>query len=278
MAAVLASICAPASANSAELSHQNTVERLLIASGVTRQLAHFPSQTKSAFAIGLRENRQVPDAVVAKMLARADETILPNVMVQHVRESVSNALNVRSIELLLEWYESEAGRKITAAEEQASTAAAYQHIVNQAPIQLLNRSRVASARRIDRLVSATDMAMEIQDSTGVSIYSAMMAALAPRQPLDLTAYRLNAKKLQREVRASTHEFVLASMVYTYRDINETNLRAYEKFLAHPATRRFNQAAFDGISRGTKEALNAWTKEIAKIFRAESETVNGMERP
>lgn len=260
-----------AAAASAQPSTQtDKLEALLSASGTTKQIALFPEQTKAAFAHGVRDGGQIPEAVLQKMLDRADTHIKPDLIMREISASVGAVINNQSIAFLLEWYESDIGRRITEVEERASTASAYEQMVRQAPILLMNTQRVASAKRIDKLISATDMAMEMQEATGLSIYRAIMAALAPNKPLSLGAYKVAAKEMQPQVRENTHQFLIASMVYTYLTIDDESLRAYENFLGHPTTRRFNRAAFSGINRGTRAALDNWMADIARVFKEELE--------
>lgn len=249
----------------AEQAATPKLQRLLERSGTVAQVVDWPGVTKAGFDRGVREGGRIPDTLIAQMLASADKHLDPNAILHSIRASVGDALNDRSLDFLLDWYESDTGRRITAAEKSASTAEAYAQFVEQIPVLLLNRERLAAARRIDKLVSATDRALEMQAYTGIALYSAMMTAIAPDQPLDLNSYREQSRAMQRETRQNTEQFVLASLIYSYQLIDDDSLREYERFLAHPTARRFNVLAFDGIMHGTQQVMSAWSQDIARIM-------------
>jgi len=252
--------------NTVQANQDEQLERLLQVSGTIEQVREWPGITKAGFEQGLRENNRIPEDVVKLMLASADKHLDPEVILLAVRASVGEHVNARSMAFLLDWYNSDTGKRITNAEKASSTAEAYERFTVQMPMLLHNRPRAASARRIDKLVSATDMAMEMQSYTGVALYSAMMTAIAPDRPLDLDSYREMSSLMRTEARKNTEQFVLASLVYSYLAVDDESLREYEKFLAHPTTRRFNMRAFEGIAQGTQQVMTAWSHDIANILR------------
>lgn len=247
-------------------NEEDNLNKLLLLSGITKQIGEFPSLVKGGFKQGIQQDDSFPEDKISLILNSVDKTILPSVVLDEIKHLIDKSLNNEDVEKLLEWYESDIGKKITVAEENASTAEAYQHIVNSAQQLLANTKRVDVAARFDELLGATDMGLDMQKFSSVAVYSAMMIALAPDQELNLDAFNSQMEAVEPQMRASLQQLVSMSFVYAYQEINDDDLAKYEVFLNRPITMKFNDSAIKGINAGFKKIIADWVVDLVVILK------------
>lgn len=246
---------------------ENSLDRLLLLSGITKQVGQFPSVLKAGIMYGAQQANHVSDDDITMILDSVDGAILPSVVLDEIRESLEKSLNVEDVATLLAWYESDVARRITAAEESASTPEAYHEMMNTTQQLLANTERVQVANRLDKLVGATDMNVKMQEFMGVAVYSAIMIAMAPDQALSLDAYKLQMAAIAPQMRAGMEQLVTLSLVYSYQHIDDDSLARYEAFLNLPRTRNFNDSAVSGLNRGFEKIVASWAIDIAAILKS-----------
>ncbi|WP_157954003.1 DUF2059 domain-containing protein [Microbulbifer sp. A4B17] len=245
------------------------LDKLLLLSGFTKQIEELPGVVKSGFEEGAQKGAPIPEDELKRILESVDKTILPSVIMNEARSSLSESLTEKDIEALLVWYESDLGKKITAAEEKASTGEAYQELMVNAQQLMLDTKRIEVATRIDQLVGATDMAMEMQATTGIAVYSAIMTMMAPGQDINLDAYKAQMEAMKPQMRQSIEQLVAVSFVYTYQGIDDASLAKYEEFLSKPETKKFNSSAIKGLNKGFAEVVGRWSGDLASILKGEA---------
>lgn len=247
---------------------ESNIDKLMALSGINKQIASFPDQVKAGFLQGANQGG-IGEERVSKILESADNTIVPDVILGEIRSSLAASLSDEETATLLKWYESDIGRRVTAAEEAASTPEAYEEMLGNAQMLMENDKRVQMAMRIDELVGATKMGMEMQESSSAAIYSAMMAAMAPGQPVDFEAYKKEMEKIEPQMREQMQSLVMLSFLHTYQPVSDDDMAKYEAFLSRPTTKKFNDSALSGLARGFDKVVKDWAGELAVIMKSEA---------
>ncbi|WP_445354092.1 DUF2059 domain-containing protein [Microbulbifer sp. EKSA008] len=238
------------------------MDKLLLVSGFTKQVEGFPELVKSGFAEGVQQGAPISQDKLQKILESADNTILPSIIMDEVRSSLSTSLTDKDVGVLLAWYESDIGKKITKAEEEGSSEEAFQNL-------MADTKRVEMATRIDQLVGATDMAMEMQISTGIAVYSAVTAVMAPGQEINLDAYKAQMEAMKPQMRQNVEQFVTLSFVQTYQGFDDTSLAKYEEFLSQPEAKKFNSSSMAGLNKALTQVIGRWSGDMASILKNEA---------
>lgn len=246
---------------------EDNLDRLFLLSGITKQVGEFPGLVKAGVMQGVEQGTPIPENEVRLILDSVDKKILPSVIIAEIKSSLKKSLSNKDIEELLSWYESAIGKRITAAEEKASTPEAYQQMMNSAQKLLTDTQRVEMASRFDELLGATELAMGMQEFTGIAVYSAIMTSLAPDQALNLDAYKSQMAAIKPQMRANIQQLVTASFVYSYQEIDDKSLAAYEEFLNRSITQQFNHSVYNGLNRGFEKVVSDWAADLAAIFKS-----------
>ena len=249
------------------------IDRLLKLSGIVAQVEQFPELIKQ----GMREAQLTGDLIsesdFSALLIRTDDTILPEEIVAEVRAALRETLTEEDLRNLLAWYRSDLGREIAELEERAGSAEAFESMAEQASELLANAERVEFARRVDRIVGATDLTMSIHEYTGIAVFSAITLALRPQSALEeIQQFREQMAALRPQIREPTERMVIVSFVYTYLPLGAHELDSFERFLSRPETTRFNQTVVRGLGRGLGRSIDKWAEALAKIFANQEQQI------
>lgn len=243
-----------------------TINRLLDLSGLTVQINQFPSLIKAGMDQAKQQGTPLPDDEFSLLVNSANDSIIPSEIIDQIKVALKKTMNEKEANKLLAWYESDLGKHITHAEEGASTYEGYQQMMQSAQTLLENTGRVEFANRIDVLMGATDMSMEIQEHTNIAVYSAIMTAIQPDAPLNIEPFKAQMDATSEQTRASVKQMVTLSYVYSYRDIATDSLKKYEAFLNEPATIKFNKTIIESMNRGLESSISKWADALAQLFK------------
>jgi len=241
-----------------------TTTRLLQISGITNQVEEFPRFIKEGMLQAKQQDHGIQDDTFKEMLAMVDDAMNTTVMLNEIGNKLSQSLNVNDTQDILSWYESRAGKTITAAEEHASTPEAYHEMLQQSASLLKDQKRIDYARSVDKLLSATQFTLDLHIHTQLAVVSAFSSVLEPEAPRQLDAYKAQVQNQVENLRTGIQQFVVLSFAYSYQAISDEDLNDYKAFLETPAARNFNQVAMLGISETLQRAIAVLAKRIADI--------------
>lgn len=250
----------------ADISDES-INKILDLSGLTMQVDQFPGLIKAGMEQAKQQGTPIPNAEYNSMVMSVDESILPSVIINKIRASLKKSINEEEAKQLLAWYESDLGKEITTAEESASTPEAYQKMMQSAQSLLENSERVAFAKRLDVLLGATDMAMNIQGYSGIAVYSAIMTAMQPDVPLNLEPIKAQIDAASAQTHAAVEQMVTLSFVYSYQNIEIDKLNTYEAFLNEPTTVKFNTVTIESMNTGIELSISKWAEALALMFKS-----------
>ncbi|MBX2808211.1 MAG: DUF2059 domain-containing protein [Cellvibrionaceae bacterium] len=256
---------------SSMLSHaglsDESLTKIIDLSGLTVQINQFPGLIKAGMEQAKQQGSPIPATEYQSMLSSIDQTILPADIIGEIKNTLKQSITEEDATKLLAWYKSDLGKHITKAEEQASSPAAYQQMMQLIPQLLENTERLALAKRMDALIGGTDMAMTIQEHTSIAVFTAIMTAMQPQAPANIEAFKAQMDAASTETRAAVEQMVIASYIYAYQNIETDQLNQYQAFLTEASTITFNKAVVAGMSRGLELSISKWAQALASIFAA-----------
>ncbi len=154
------------------------LEEVLVLSGLTEQLESTPEQFREAFRQAASE-AQLPPDFLRKALGSVERTVRAQLLLDEIRIEAQRTLSEKEITTLGDWYRSAPGKRIVEQETAASTPQTAQRMMTQMEELLSNPELVTTAQRIDALVGATDMAVELHMFTSAALFTAITLSRAP---------------------------------------------------------------------------------------------------
>ncbi len=174
---------------SAAVSSSSVLE-LLDISGLTKQVKEIPALLKSGMT-QTREQQldQIPPEVSDAMINSIGTAVKPSALLAEIGSSIIRGMEQAEVDELLKWYRSDLGRKITQAEEQASTVKASEYIAKHQDALANDFERMSFAKSFDEIIGATEMVLQLQEYTTLAVMSGLSVVLSPGEPLDMEQFR-----------------------------------------------------------------------------------------
>lgn len=253
----------------AEISDES-MNKVLDLSGVTMQVNQFPGLIKVGMEQEKQQGAPIPDVEYNLMITSVDKSILPSTIIEEIKNSLKLSISEEEAKKLLAWYESDLGKEITKAEESASTPDAYQQMMQSAPALLENSERVEFAKRFDALLGVTDMNMDLQEYSGIAIYTAIMTMMQPEVPVNIEPFKAQMDAASAQRRTAIEQMVRVSYVYSYQNIETGKLNKYEAFLTEPTSRKFYKTVVEGMYKGVELSVLKLADKWALIFKGKNQ--------
>jgi hypothetical protein len=240
------------------------LDELLILSGITEQISQLPSMIKAGMTQAHKQSKVMPEKKYKELVNSVDTYILASEIILVLKNELQKSITDKEIQELLVWYKSDIGKKITKAEELASTPTAYKAMIQSKELLLKDSKRVVFSQKLDKLIGATQLAIELQLYTAVTTTSAMLSIIEPDVPLDIK--RIHAQLFPRIMQSydTIQELVILSFVYAYKDISIEDLNTYMLFLNQKNTIKMNTILLEAMNKGVQKSISKWAKNIAKI--------------
>ncbi len=253
----------------AEPVADEAVEKILALSGLPEQMAELSGMVLNGIEQSEARAATIQENVLAALYRAIDDAYTAENILAPVKAELKKNLNKTDADVLLQWYESELGRAITQAEIDASSPAAYMEMTRQGNALFEDESRVILAQSIAGLTQAVDMVMELQTNTGTAIYAAITQGQNPDQTVDLDGFRASLESQEEIMRDNVEQFVVLTLLYTYREFSLDDQKTYLGHLDKEETRRFNQAVLSGLETGMSQSIIQMLDNVNRILRPQN---------
>lgn len=250
---------------------ESTAQRLMVRSGLAAQLRGFNEQIVN----DIRQNSGGVDrSTVEWLVGSARQAFRPEVLQHDMTTRVARKLAVGDMKAALAWLETDAGARITRAEELASVSLDVKRLQEYA--QRLQSYPLSPQRQrlISDLISTTDA---VRTAAGAAETMALGVALGmdSLQPQERRVgeagirARLRQAMPPDELQALFARQLPLSYAYAYRGIDDADLAGYLGFLQGHSGRRYqhamNAALMEGLARASVqlgELAGARQRQIA----------------
>ena len=258
---------------SAEVN-KSSIKKLVILSGLKTQVAQIPELVKTGLNQGMQAENEVLSAnEYSAIMKSVDDSVNATKMLNELSLVIQESFTQKEVDELLTWYSSDVARKITQEEELSSTPEAYVEIMQTADTLLTDTPQVKFAQKMDELLGATEMTLKFQEKLILSMYSASMLMINPNEEVDLAPLKAQMDQNRVQTRMATKQMTLISFVYTYKHINPTHLKMYEKFLETPTAQKFNTTVATALLDTMNEAFTQWIVKLIEVMKHNQELKN-----
>lgn len=196
----------------------------------------------------------------------ADAAFAPAKLKAAFAARLAGKLSATETNTIEDFYRSDLGQRLVAAEVASGSEAGQQEMIAQAR-QIMEKLSADPARRkvLDEIVAATRL-NDMSTVLAINMSRAIMIGLATA---DKTGSRMtmedivNATEQQRaEVSTQMDAVVTLSLAHAYRDIPASDLQSYATFLSKPEGRKFSGVVLNALDAVMSEAGLSFGKQLA----------------
>jgi hypothetical protein len=239
-----------------------TAHRLMVRSGLSVQLRGLTDQIVG----DIKQNAaNLDQAVVASLLDAAKQAFRPEALQQDMAGRVVKKLTVGDMKAALVWLETDAGGRVTRAEELISVSFDAQH-ANAFAEGLKAKPLSAKRQKLIADLMSTTGAVRTAAATAETMAFGIAIGMDSLQPRErrLGEQRIRAGVRQamppEKMQAFFAQQLPVTYAYTYRDVSDADLGAYVEFLKSVAGKRYQ----DGMTAVFLEGLARASGQIGEL--------------
>lgn len=242
------------------------IEKLLDTSGLEEQIRAFPGMLRA----GLREQWPEVSAKEQKIfIESAEQTISSGPLLQSMRREMNDSLNDSQLGQLIEWMDSELGKKVTQARNHVTTEDDSIGSTKLLPGWLKDAKRLSQAAELDRLSGLSTTGSEIALLT----IRVMFKTMAEYYGLGYSEYESflenEYQSIKREIVEEVKPATLQVLVSGFGTLSEKEIDRYLQWSATPIAQQFFRIQNKALLNGTSSMFQNWAKlcttELARHY-------------
>ncbi len=262
-------------AHAAAPNKEALAKELMKLSGLEQQIRQIPQQILAGFD---KDGKKLPPQRYTALRRVLSQAYDAQTLEQHVYRRVHSELNHELATKTLGWLRTDLARKITKLEEQASTPQAIQQMevfAKKLESSPPSQQRLGLARRIDLATDATELMLDITESSTFGLAMALDATLPPDQRQGEARLRVQMERQRQKLRETYQELSTVNALFTYQSLNDAEVERYVDFLESEVGTQYttlaNTALKDAlyeagthVNRGMATLLTQWKNRKSEL--------------
>jgi hypothetical protein len=248
---------------------EDLATRLYKVSGMQSQLESMSAAFDRGFG---RFADKVPEKTLNDLIKIGKDTFHEPTMGKIIVAHLAKNMTDDQMKKVLDWHTTKIAQKITQLENAAATPEGQKKLMAYAQQLSTNQPEQAYIVQIQKLAIASksvDLAVEIASNMQFSMGAGMAMATSGDKAVDLDKLAAQVKKAKPQLQQQLSQYILISMLYTYRDLPEQELNRYIEFVSSPAGSKFYTAMFGGIDEAFVEVGKRYGKALGEYFEQDA---------
>ena len=240
----------------AEVSTEKVIEVLEL-SGHTTRILGYPAELNKTMTTSRPGGKELPEALAAHFAGATKEAVVPSEILLEIALPVSREMTEAELQVLIDWFRSDLGKRISAAEFESSKSKTMEMVRDNLDTLLNNSRRADFAGHIERLSNLTRSELRIREETLAAVLAVTDAFRDPGSRVTLEAFRPAAKREVAKSQRNLEKSMIGKLVHTYRDIGERDLIKYEMFLGSNEMQKYVKLTTKGHASGLTNSMEKW---------------------
>ena len=252
-------------AHAAAPNKEALAKELMKLSGLEQQIRQIPQQILAGFD---KDGKKLPPQRYTALRRVLSQAYDAQTLEQHVYRRVHSELNHELATKTLGWLRTDLARKITKLEEQASTPQAIQQMevfAKKLESSPPSQQRLGLARRIDLATDATELMLDITESSTFGLAMALDATLPPDQRQGEARLRVQMERQRQKLRETYQELSTVNALFTYQSLNDAEVERYVDFLESEVGTQYSTLANTALKDALYEAGTQVNRGMATLL-------------
>jgi hypothetical protein len=252
-------------AHAAAPNKEALAKELMKLSGLEQQIRQIPQQILAGFD---KDGKKLPPQRYTALRRVLSQAYNAQTLEQHVYRRVHSELNHELATKTLGWLRTDLARKITKLEEQASTPQAMQQMevfAKKLESSPPSQQRLGLARRIDLATDATELMLDITESSTFGLAMALDATLPPDQRQGEARLRVQMERQRQKLRETYQELSTVNSLFTYQSLSDAEVERYVDFLESEVGTQYTTLANTALKDALYEAGTHVNRGMATLL-------------
>ncbi|MGH7229683.1 MAG: hypothetical protein ACREIH_10795 [Nitrospiraceae bacterium] len=252
-------------AHAAAPNKEALAKELMKLSGLEQQIRQIPRQILAGFD---KDGKKLPPQRYTALRRVLSQAYNAQTLEEHVYRRVHSELNHELATKTLGWLRTDLARKITKLEEQASTPQAIQQMgvfAKKLESSPPSQQRLGLARRIDLATDATELMLDITESSTFGLAMALDATLPPEQRQGEARLRVQMERQRQKLRETYQELSTVNSLFTYQSLSDAEVERYVDFLESEVGTQYTTLANTALKDALYEAGTQVNRGMATLL-------------
>lgn len=253
-------------------SSGDAVDELIDKSGVTQILEAMPLQVSNGLMAAIADDPEgtamLADSVQA-LRESANTVFAPERLTPVIKQVLVKRITADQVKEIIDWLESPLGARLTKLENVAASPDYQQQL--EAYVATLRENRPASGRiellrDLDRAARITESGIEVVLHMQLALVVAMVETLPEQQRPSVSELLQSLESERSSIEQMLKQVSLSSLLFTYRDVGDADLRRYIRFLDSQTGRVYQSSVMEGLDKALIQAVLRWGNDVGKILQ------------
>lgn len=265
LVSLLIAACLALPAHAAAPNKETLANELIKLSGLEQQIHEIPRQVLAGFD---RDGKKLSPQRYAALRRVLSQAYNAQTLEQHVYKRVHGELTSELATKTLGWLRTDLARKITKLEERASTPQVIQQMqgfAKKLESSPPSQQRLSLARRIDLATDATELMLDITESSTFGLAKALDATLPPDQRQGEARLRVQMERQRPILREAYQQLSMVNALFTYQSLSDAELERYVDFLESEVGTQYTTLANTALKDALYEASTDVNRGMVILF-------------
>jgi len=249
---------------SADTGCRKCLSEIYNAGGLAAHLQSIPHSIASGFNESEKQlgNDDLQQAIVEQIHQAFDPVLFKTAIVYNWHDDLVSG----DAEAVLQWLESDLGRKITQAEVAATAADTQYQLEHFADTTTQNRKRQLLISALDQAMMISESSMQMAINAQAALAYAVYAAQADDPQYAFEDFKALVAAQRNEILPALRSQNLLRLTYTYQTLQHHEIEQYIAFILSPAGSSYQLAMQQGIADAFVVSSLKLGDELSELLR------------
>ncbi len=265
-----------AGTSSGQSDKKTLTKKIMEKSGINDQVRQLPLIASSVLS---QSKDKLPSEIFSALERETAKAWDPEKLLREISDRVEKDLDIKIMEEVLTWLDSDLGKKITAVEKANTTPGIMQAIEeygNSLKKTPPAKKRIDLVQRLSEAENSVKTLVDMKISMTIAMLTAINPSLPKEKQADLNIIRKQLKELRPKIEEETRAQEMQGKFYIYRTLKDEELQRYVEFAESESGKRYNTvtigAFIDGMERGSSDFGKVVGELIKKMSLASGKVV------
>lgn len=249
----------------ADKEHDALVKELMTKSGLVEQVGGIPEQIRATLMQTQQQRGGLSEAQFKELNSMMLSAYNAKSIIRNVEHHIKYNLTSSDIRTILKWLDTRLGKKITRYEEEAASGEAVPKIQQiAASLDSQDSRRLQKLNQLDDVVHATDSTVVMLQGIQIAMTMAMMSGMPAKDQMTMEDLTKRVKSNSEQLYAALKPQVLASLLYSYREISGSELNHYIDFASSKSAVKYHAVTMNALNIAMSKASEDFGNSLRTI--------------
>jgi len=254
------------SVSSGQTDKKTLTKKIMEKSGMNEQMRQLPLLLSADLS---QAKDKIPPELFSSLEQETVKIWDPEKILKEISRQVENRLDIKGMQEILMWLESDLGKKITTIEKDSTTPEGMRGLKESAAS--FEKAPASKTRQdlLQRFIEASNTVKIIVDmkiSMAIAMLTAINAALPEEKKTDIDKIKEQIEGLRPKIEEEARRAAIQESLYIYRTLKDEEFQRYVDFSESKSGRRYHEVTFEAFKDAMQRASLDFGKALGDLYK------------